>query len=853
VDELERERNTLTSGPRHPLQLPADHYQLLYEHTPAMSFALTPEGTILSVNRFGADQLGYLPEDLTGRSVLLVFDPTDHQTVREQLTLCARSPYKIFQWEIRKVHRSGHRLWVRETARSVQDDQGNLIVLVMCEDITKHKQAEEALQESEVRFRQIAETIEEVVWSADPAIGKMLYISPAYERVWGRTCASLYEHPKSFIEAIHPDDRERILTDLAVQRYGFPFAHEYRVVRPDGVIRWVWDRGFPVRDLETGQPTHYVGVALDITERKQAEQDLRLVRERLQYLLATNPSVIYTCNISGDYGATYVSDNIVDQMGYEPHDFIDDPAFWVSHIHPDDRTRVLTAVRRIFEEGSHADEYRFLHKDGTYRWMHDRLKLVCNPSGQPVEIIGSWIDITDRKQAEAALRLTKFSIEHAVDAVFWVDAEARILDINEAACSALGYTREELLTMTVPDIDPNFPSDSWPAHWAELKARGSFSFETAHRKKDGTIIQTETTVNFLVHEGKEYNCAFMRDITARKQAEAQLHLTQFAVNQAGDLIFWISQDASLLYVNEAAARRLGYSQEELCRLKVADIDPDHQLHNWATHWEELRRSRRLRFETRHRTKSGEVYPVEVVANFVMVDGNEYNFAFARDISERKAAEEALRQSEQEVRQAFEERERLSQDLHDNLLQSLYAVGMGLDLTKQRIKRGSPVNAKRLENSVAELNAVIREVRTFIPRMHAPTHETKNVVDTLRSLVNSFVATGTGNVALTIDPNAASQLSPEQSAHILAIAKEALSNSLRHTKAANRSITLALYRGRVRLEVADDGEGFQLRKRRPHGMGIKNMRARAATLNSRLAIRTALKKGTRITLDLPQLS
>jgi PAS domain S-box-containing protein len=1107
VGELELERNTLKSGVHHPAQLPTDHYQLLYEHTPAMSFALTPEGTVLSVNRFGAEQLGYMPEQLNGQSVLLVFDPADHQTVREQLILCSQNPYRIFQWEIQKVQQSGGRIWVRETARSVRDGQGNLIVLVMCEDITKHKQAEEALQESEVRFRQIAETIEEVVWSADPAIGKMLYISPAYERVWGRTCASLYEHPKSFIDAIHPDDRERILTDLAVQRDGLPFAHEYRVVRPDGVIRWVWDRGFPVRDRETGHLTHYVGAALDITdrkraeealryseerfratfqnaaigmglvdpsgliieanrafsditgyseqelkgltfldithpddrahnlalqqnavegkresflvekryirkdggivwvkvsvgtihdaeghvthtvgliediserkraeeallvseerlrlalfaakqgiydhdlttgiaqvnaeyatmlgydpatfaetnarwrerlhpddsdkvcgtyeayirgetpyykvefrqrtnagdwkwilsigsivsrdeegrplrmlgthtditERKQAEQDLRLVRERLQYLMASSPSVIYSCRISEDYGATYVSDNILDQMGYGPHEFIDDPEFWASHIHPDDRIRVLTAIPRIFEEGSHADEYRFLHKDGTYRWMHDRLKLVRDPSGQPIEIIGSWIDITDRKQAEAALRLTQFSIEHAVDAIFWIDAEARILDINEAACSTLGYTRDELLTMTVPDIDPNFPADSWPAHWAELKARGSFSFETAHRKKDGTIIQTDTTVNFLVHEGKEYNCAFMRDITERKRAEAQLHLTQFAVNQAGDLIFWISQDAGLHYVNKAAAWRLGYSQEELCRMKVADIDPDYQLNNWPGHWEELRVNGRLRFETRHRTKSGEVYPVEVVANFVMVDGNEYNFAFARDISERKAAEEALRRSEREVRQAFEERERLSQDLHDNLLQSLYAVGMGLDVTKQRIKRTSPVNAKRLESSVAQLNAVIRDVRSFIPRLYAPRIKTKNVIESLRSLAGSFVSTRAGEIALALNDHAALQLSPEQSTHVLAIAKEALSNSVRHTKANNRSLSLTLYRGQVRLEVADDGDGFRLRESGKLGMGIRNMRSRAAKINARFSIRTSRGNGTRLSLTLP---
>jgi signal transduction histidine kinase len=213
-------------------------------------------------------------------------------------------------------------------------------------------------------------------------------------------------------------------------------------------------------------------------------------------------------------------------------------------------------------------------------------------------------------------------------------------------------------------------------------------------------------------------------------------------------------------------------------------------------------------------------------------------------------EDALRRSEREVRQAFEERERISQDLHDNLLQSLYAVGMGLEVAKNRVKRNSPANAKRIEDSVTQLNAVIREVRSFIPRIHAPAVKTKNVADALRSLVGSFVATGAGDIALTIDPAAARQLSPEQSPHILAIAKEALSNSVRHAKADNRSIALTLYRGQVQIEVADDGRGFQLRERRKLGMGIRNMRSRATKLNARFSILTSPGNGTLLTLILP---
>ncbi|MFN7915640.1 MAG: PAS domain-containing protein [Vicinamibacterales bacterium] len=129
----------------------------------------------------------------------------------------------------------------------------------------------EALQS---RLSDLTETIDEVFWIADASISHMLYISPGYERVWGRSCASLYENPKSFIDAIHAEDRERVIEGLAVQRDGLPFEHEYRVVRPDSSVVWVWDRGYPVRNT-TGTVDRYIGVAQDVTERKSAEAAAR--------------------------------------------------------------------------------------------------------------------------------------------------------------------------------------------------------------------------------------------------------------------------------------------------------------------------------------------------------------------------------------------------------------------------------------------------------------------------------------------------------------------------------------------------------------------------------------------------
>jgi PAS domain S-box-containing protein len=135
--------------------------------------------------------------------------------------------------------------------------------------------------------------------------------------------------------------------------------------------------------------------------RKKA---LEKVEGRLHYLLSTSPAVTYTCEPAGDYTATFISENVTDQLGYQPDEFVEDPEFWVNHIHPHDRRRVINDLPVVFEHGHYVHEYRFKHKDGKYRWMRDELRLVRDSKGNPTEIVGYWIDITERRQAEEALK-----------------------------------------------------------------------------------------------------------------------------------------------------------------------------------------------------------------------------------------------------------------------------------------------------------------------------------------------------------------------------------------------------------------------------------------------------------------
>ncbi len=171
------------------------------------------------------------------------------------------------------------RTWDFSSAALGKLPDGRRLVLSMAADVTKRKQAQAALQDSEELFRQVVENIHEIFWMTPPNQEGIIYVSPAYEKIWGRTCASLYEEPQSFLEAIHPEDRQRVITGFPQQKQG-GYKIEYRILQPDGSERWISDRAFPVQN-ENGEIYRIVGIAEDITSRKQLENKLRQQAEEL--------------------------------------------------------------------------------------------------------------------------------------------------------------------------------------------------------------------------------------------------------------------------------------------------------------------------------------------------------------------------------------------------------------------------------------------------------------------------------------------------------------------------------------------------------------------------------------------
>ncbi|TAJ32351.1 MAG: PAS domain S-box protein, partial [Reyranella sp.] len=232
----------------------------------------------------------------------------------------------------------------------------------------EHVRREEALRESERRMVQLAENVDEVFWISNPDGRGLAYINPAYEKISGRRCEDLYRNPRELIDAIHPEDRIKI--NLAPKR--FPdgsFANEYRLIRPDGAVRWIEDRRFPVRGRD-GETMQTVGVAKDVTDAKLAESRLRESEERFRIVALTTADVVWDWNLIDN--TVNWNDGLTRRFGHEsgPNAPV---SSWKDFIHPDDLKRVMDGVHAVIDGTAEEwqDEYRFQHADGTWTTVTD--------------------------------------------------------------------------------------------------------------------------------------------------------------------------------------------------------------------------------------------------------------------------------------------------------------------------------------------------------------------------------------------------------------------------------------------------------------------------------------------------
>ncbi len=458
----------------------------------------------------------------------------------------------------------------------------------------------------------------------------------------------------------HPDDLPVIREKLAYALSGRGgYEMEHRIVRPDsGEVRWVRVKGEPVRD-ESGKVSHLMGVGIDITEQKRTTEALRDSSLRQKEAVKAGNIGLWDWDLRA--GEVAYSREWKAQIGYEEHEIGNSFDEWESRVHPDDLPEALRRVEAMIDarEERYSIEFRFRHRNGSYRDILAQASVQLDERGVPVRVLGSHVDITEQKGFARRLQRSEQRYRDLVETMTYgveeVDLDGRIVFANESYARMLGYETDEVIGRFIWDHDPSPEQvERLKAYLAELKAHQPppEPYRSQNRRKDGTVIDVVVDWDYKrdAAGGLTGFASVVTDVTQRTKSEKALKESEERFRtlvEAAPVSILLLRDGQFIFGNRAGAELLGYdAPDEIAGLDVmAAIAPE--FHSVVA-------------ERLGRVEAGEAnQPVEMqllradggrawvssISAPITVDGKRAAIAVGQDITDRKRAEEALRASE----------------------------------------------------------------------------------------------------------------------------------------------------------------------------------------------------------------
>ena len=572
-----------------------ERHRSVIEHLPQRIFIKDLNSVYLSCNGNYASDRGVTPEQMIGKDDFAFHPPELAEAYRkDDQAVLATGMIKDFE-ETYQLH--GQEQWAHTVKMPYRDRRGQVIGLLgIYEDITERKQAEEALRQSETKLRLIAETNEDVFWMCNPDTTEMIYLSPSYEKLWGRTCQSAYDSPKSFIEAIHPEDRERV-TAILEEHINELSELEYRIVKPDGTVRWIHDRAFPVRNAN-GNLELMTGVARDITDSKLAKEALRSSEERFRNLFETANDGIFLSD-----GSTFIECNAKalqifgclekkDIVGHTPKEFSPDRQ-------PDGSNsteKSLEYVVAALDSDPQTFYWKHCRKDGST--FDAEVSINALTLKGKTYLQGMVRDISERKRMQDLLEQSEEKYQKLFQDAPLMYVITRneqgipfISNCNKLFLSSVGFALEDVVGKPLTDFfSPEsrtrlLEGDGYARALAGEYVMGERELLT----QDCSIIQTLLyTMPETDYSGNITGTrAMFVDITAQRKAEETQRRLTTTIEQAAEGVVITDPKGTIQYVNPAEENISGYTRDELIGhgadiFKSDNHTEDFYSNMWAT-------------------------------------------------------------------------------------------------------------------------------------------------------------------------------------------------------------------------------------------------------------------------------
>lgn len=795
-----------------------------------------------------AELLGYARTELPSREDFMDWyfqqvHPEDRPAVKEAWETMCTGRAGTSRQEYRLRHKSGDWFFVQDVARVVEqarDGSASRIVGTLL-DINERKRTELAVRKSEERMRSVLETMPVMLDALDEEY-RFLVWNRECERVTGFQASEIVGNPKA-LELLYPDPQQRQdMLDYYRHQGGHFRNWELDITCRDGSKRTI---SWSSIAAETPIPGWYSwAVGVDVTERRQAEKQLRESESRYRSLFEDNISTMLL--IDPESGGIVDANNAACMYyGYSPQEIRTLNIFDINTL---SREEVLQEMASARKQNKRHFEFR-------HRLAGGEVRDVEVFSG-PIPFRGRTLlysiihDITERKKTEDRLRESEAEMESLFasvrDCIFVVDTEGRIIRVNRAVTETLGYEEEDLMGAHLLSLHPPRLRDEARMIFDRLFRAGGGVFSLPLLSRDGRWIETETIATCARWANREVLIGVARDITERKQAEDRLRSSEARLREAqrmGRMGSWeFDVDSGTLFWSDELFRLHGKDPKDGPPTEdeyYAMYLPEDAERFRRSVQRAIQRKRRSSLDLHiQRSDGGDVFHAMTITPVEDTEGRIVKLVgTVQDISDRYAAEAR----EREIRER--ERNRIGRELHDDLGQRMTGIALMGETLRRKLEQQVPALAEEVANVVEAINRTNLHSHLLVRGLVSQDIPSGQLAGELEALAQETAK----SAGIACDVEIAPAVVPDSdvvSTHLFRIAQEAINNAVKHGQPNRIEIGLRETGGCLCLEIADDGSGFDPQAS-VLGQGLRIMRARAEILSGTLDIESTLQGGTRV--------
>jgi PAS domain S-box-containing protein len=785
-----------------------------------------------------------------------------------------------FEMEFKMKHKNGYLIDVLSRAEAYFNEEGKAVRIVGTHaDITKQKQAENAVKESEERYKKIVETTHDLIWSCDTE-GNIWYINEACKQIYGYTPEEMTGH--NFAEFLGKsqliDHREKF-AKMVEQKVG-TIEFDTEIINKEGETIYLKDN-ISVLFENSGKPKGMLGASKNITEKIIAERALHDSMARLELALDGGGLGLWDYNPKSQQ--LIVSEHWSDMLGLDNKVEITAESF-AKLIHPDDLKSVNDAFLECFQNRRKEfnRELRMRHSDGNWKWILSQGKIMeRDEQGRAARIVGTNLDITATKHLELELqrqvKIYSSFIKYSSEGIYLFELEKPMpLDLsleeqikhfyhygfvgtcNDAFAKMYGYQKsEELVGKKQSQLHGG---DDVPENIDIMKLFINSGYRVLQAlskevDKEGNYIYISNNVVGIIEDDKLVRTwGSQYDITDRINAQLELEESEkkyrllFQTNPV-PLVIVGMEELDFLVVNDAVENLLGYSKEDFSKLKLWDIRPEISIFSFSEMKAQLLKGAGVQHESKLLTKNGKTVLVEVIFDLINYEGQQAALAAFSDITALKDTEKRVLKSI--IEGEDNERKRVSIEIHDSLGQNLTAASLNFDSLKQSIQNLKEKDVAKFSTGLEFLKSAIEESRNIAHNLMPKAIDDFGLILSLTSLFNQ-IEKSTGINVKFYENLGDGRLNRQIELNLYRITQEAITNLIKHSKASEVDIQLVLHKQEIIYTFEDNGTGFDKSSIEiaGKGMGLKSIFNRVVTMSGTFDLDSSPERGTSITITIP---